>query len=76
MKNSQELQKELETAVRSVFDDDEFVVGIRSACYDDKDRRTILEFIRAGKNVTTETVMVYSIRLSRARDQKNGRTPY
>ncbi len=76
MKNSPELQKELEKAVRTVFDDDEFVVGIRSACYDDRDRQTILEFIQAGKNVSTETVMVYSIRLSRARDQKTGRKAY
>ena len=63
MGNSPELQKELARAVRTVFDDYEYVVGIRSFCYDDRDRKRIIDFIHAGKNVTTETVLVYAIRL-------------
>lgn len=68
MSNSIQLEKELEKAVRSVFDDDEFVVGMRSICSEDKDRQALLNFIRKGKNVTTESVAVFAIKRKQARN--------
>lgn len=67
MSNSAKIKQELEAAVRSVFDDDEFVIGMRSICRDDRDRLQLIEFIRKGSNVTTKTVAYKAMDLRDAR---------
>lgn len=70
------LRSEFERAVRSVFDDDEFYIGMRSYCYDDRDKQTLINFIRLGDNVDTRTVAYLALDLANKRDKKTGSKPY
>ena len=65
--NAKSIENRLEKAVRKVFDDNEFVAGMRSICFDDRDREALIRFIEKGKDVTTETVAVYAIKLKNDR---------
>lgn len=65
-----DLEVEFEKAVRSVFDDDEYYIGMRSCCYDDRDKKTLLDFIRKGHNVDTRTVSYLALDLAEKRDKK------
>lgn len=71
MKNSRILEKELERRIRQIFDDDEYVLGIKIAAYDDEDRQTLIDFIDKGEDVTVESVLVISLNLCDLRDEYN-----
>lgn len=53
-----QLISELSAALRSVFDDDEFVQGILILAETDSDKREMLNFIKNGDNVNVESVTV------------------
>lgn len=69
MINSAIIENRLEKVVRSVFNDDEFVLGMRSICSDDRDRESLIRFIEKGTNVNTETVAVLAIKLKKERSK-------
>lgn len=60
--------KQLELKLRELFDDDEFVEGILIYAYDERDRKTILDFINSGDDVSVETVTVLALNLCDQRD--------
>lgn len=60
--------KQLELKLRELFDDDEFVEGILIYAYDERDRKTILDYINSGDDVSVETVTVLALNLCDQRD--------
>ena len=67
MTNSRSLANILEQKLRSIFDDDEFVVGVRSFAFDDRDRQTVIDFITDEPNVTPSDICLLALDLHEAR---------
>lgn len=61
-------EEKLRYELRKLFDDDDFVNGILVYAYDERDRKTLLDFIHQGVDVTVETVTVAAIDLCEQRD--------
>lgn len=68
MKNN--IDTTLVTALKKVYDDREFIIGVLSRTQHDDDKKKILNFIEVGEEVDDETVMVMAIELNRERKKK------
>ena len=60
----------LETDSREIYDNRDFVLGVLSNATHPDDRRTILEFIEKGEEVTTENLILLSVDLDIKREKR------
>ena len=64
MGNDPNLEKELIKYIKMYESDKDFIRGILFYCDNDEDRIELLNFIKRGKEVEHETIIVYAIKLS------------
>lgn len=69
VKSKETITNKLIRKLRALFDDDEFVSGILIYASHVEDRKTILEFIEHGEDVSVETVTVLALDLDDARSE-------
>ncbi len=61
----EEARQRLIKALESIWDDNEFVLGVLNDVCDDKESiETVLSYIHTGENVTPETIALLSLELS------------
>lgn len=72
-KNLSKVTSALVERVRKIYDNEEFIIGIISSAYDERDRQKLIDFIDAGDDVSLETVAVLAMNLGDARDEENRR---
>lgn len=64
-----ELIKRLIKRLRSVYNDDNFIIGVLSYVWEsEEDQQTIINFIDAGEDVDDETVIVLAMNLCDIRE--------
>lgn len=56
--------KELVEELRKIWDYDEFVDGVLAFADNEEDRKSVLNFIRAGDDVTSDTVNLCALDLN------------
>ena len=64
-KFSKDKNEELVKALREIFDDDEFVLGMRCRLKNDEEIEKVLSFIKEHEGVDSSDVILFSILLSR-----------
>lgn len=67
MDDMSKITSEFIRLIRTIWDDDEFVLGMLTFADNDDDRQTIIDFINAGEDVDIETVSVLALELDRRR---------
>ena len=68
MKSEYELEKELEEKLEPYANNSDFVFGVMTLVEDPDDAKTLLEFIDAGDNVTSNSIIELSYHLRCIRD--------
>lgn len=61
------LERELILLLRSIWDDDEFIIGVLNSARTEDDQHAIIEHIETGEGVDSESVQLLSIELYRNR---------
>ena len=62
------LEQELETILPEYANNEDFVEGVLDTVTHEDDKKKLLEFIKAGKNVTSNSILEYSYHLMCVRD--------
>lgn len=57
------MRMELFKKLCSIYDDEDFVVGVMSNIVTDEDTQTLLNYIKADKDVTVESIILLSLEL-------------
>ena len=65
-----EVKETLREKLREIYDNRDFVLGVLSNATHPDDRRTILEFIEKGEEVTTENLILLSVDLDIKREKR------
>jgi hypothetical protein len=65
-----DIKRELFNKLNDFYHDKDFVVGVMSNAKHDEDRKTILQFIENGEDVTIESIILLSLHLSNERKTK------
>lgn len=64
-----DLAVELGKKLKSVYDNDNFITAVLSYADNEADRRSVIEFINNGKDVTDENVLIFAMELADAHDK-------
>lgn len=67
MTKNVDTKKTLIEKLRSIFDDKDFVVGVISNASHEDDRKSIIEYIENGEDVTVENIILLSVYLDEKR---------
>ena len=67
-----ELLVNLGKKLKTICDDDDFIVGVLSdVCDSEEDQRALMDFIEAGDDVNEETISVLAMELGDARESSH-----
>lgn len=66
--NADEIRRILIEKLKSIYHNKDFVVGILSNATHPDDRKEIIEFIDAGKDVSVENIILLSVYLDQKRN--------
>lgn len=64
-----DLAVELGKKLKSVYDNDDFITAVLSYADNEVDRRSVIEFIDNGEDVTDENVLIFAMELADAHDK-------
>lgn len=64
-----DLAVELGKKLKSVYDNDNFITAVLSYADNEVDRRSVIEFIDNGEDVTDENVLIFAMELADAHDE-------
>lgn len=67
--NNNELAIKLGKKLKTIYDNNSFIMAILTYADNPEDQQTILDFIEAGDDVTDETISVLAMDLSDAREK-------
>lgn len=62
-----EIRKELISKLKGIFHNKDFVTGVLSNATHPDDRKTLIEFIDNGRDVTPENIILLSVHLDQNR---------
>lgn len=65
-----EVKEILREKLREIYDNRDFVLGVLSNASHPDDRRTILEYIEKGEEITTENLIMLSVELDDIREKR------
>lgn len=68
MASNVDIGLELAKKLKTVYDNDNFILGVLTYADNEEDQKKIIEFIDKGQDVDDETVMVLAMDLSDARN--------
>ena len=66
-----ELSRNLVSELRKVSEDTEFIAGVLFDVKNDEDKRLLLEYIKKGKDVNFEQIILNALYLSQQREKIN-----
>ena len=72
MDEQAEVKKLLLEKLKTISEDREFLLSVINAAKHIEDRRTVIEFIDNGKDVTYENIILLSLTLYEYREENNG----
>lgn len=72
MDEQAEVKKLLLEKLKTISEDREFLLSVINAAKHIEDRRTVIEFIDNGKDVTYENIILLSLTLYENREENNG----
>ncbi len=70
-KNLSPLGLELMEKLKQFSSDNDFIIGVLLDVYDENDKKTLLDYIENGKDVSYENVNLYALELGQERDKLN-----
>ena len=72
---SKECKTELIQALRKIFDDKDFVLGVLCDLGSDKDIQTVLDYIHQNKDAKAEDIISLSLNIAEANAAHRGYAP-
>lgn len=69
MNDTMGIKKELVIKLKTISEDEDFIVGVVSNAKHNDDRKTLIEYIDKGEEVTYEQLLLLSVYLAKNREK-------
>ena len=66
--NFTEIEKQLYEYLLSIWNDNDFIIGVLNALETDVERKEVVEFIESNENVTASEITLLSLDIDQSRD--------